>query len=62
MAKLKKVENSWQAEYDADTMARYEEIMADARRRSAAIKVAKKKAKDLESSADNMRKVASRKK
>lgn len=62
MAKLKKVENSWQAEYDADTMARYEEIMADARRRSAAIKVAKKKARDLESSADNMRKVASRKK
>lgn len=62
MAKLKKVENSWQAEYDADTMARYEEIMADARRRSAAIKVAKKKAKDLESSADNMRKIASRKK
>lgn len=62
MAKLKKVENSWQAEYDADTMARYEEIMADTRRRNAAIKVAKKKAKDLESSADNMRKVASRKK
>lgn len=62
MAKLKKVENSWQADYDADTMARYEEIMADAKRRNAAIKVARKKAKDLESSANNMKKVASRKK
>lgn len=48
----------WQAEYDADTMARYEEIMADNKRKQAAIKAARKKAEQLEKGYVNMKKVA----
>lgn len=40
-------EKRWRAESDAETMARYQEIMADASRRNAAIKAAKSKAADL---------------
>lgn len=51
-------EKKWQAEMDADTMARYEEIMADSRRRSAAVKVAKEKANELNKRANAMSRVA----
>lgn len=48
----------WQAESDADTMARYEEIMSDNRRRAAAVKAAKLRAADLNKRADAMNRVA----
>ena len=48
----------WQAESDAETMARYEEIMGDASRRNAAIRAAKSKATDLTRRASAMSKVA----
>ncbi len=51
-------EKRWQAESDAETMARYEEIMNDSKRRSAAIKVAKDRAADLTKRANAMQKVA----
>lgn len=51
----------WQAESDADTMARYEEIMADKKRRSAAVKMAKEKASDLNKRANAMNRVANSK-
>lgn len=46
-------EKQWQAEYDADTMARYEEIISDASRKKAAIAAA-----DLNKRASAMNKVA----
>lgn len=59
MAKsLSREERIWRAEADADTMARYEEIMGDARRRAAAIAAAKKQASDLTKRANAMSKVA----
>jgi hypothetical protein len=51
-------EKRWQAESDAETMARYEEIMNDSKRRAAAIKVAKDRAADLTKRANAMQKVA----
>lgn len=54
-------EKKWQAEMDAETMARYEEIMSDAKRRSAAVKVAKEKASELNKRATAMTKVAGNK-
>lgn len=50
-------DKKWQADYDAETMARYEEIMSDAKRRAAAIKAAKEKASDLNKRANIMNKV-----
>ena len=58
MAKISNNDKKWQAEEDAYTMARYEEIMADSARRSAAIKAAKEKASDLNKRASAMSKVA----
>lgn len=52
-------EKRWQAESDADTMARYEEIMGNATRRNAAIKAAKSRAADLNKRASVMTRVAS---
>lgn len=52
----------WQADYDADTMARYQEIMSDTQRRNRAMKAAAKKEKDLEKSLRNMKAVTRRKK
>ena len=49
----------WQAEDDANTMARYEEIMSDSKRKNAAIKAAKVRAADLNKRADAMNRVAS---
>ena len=50
-------DKKWQADYDAETMARYEEIMSDAKRKAAAIKAAKEKASDLNKRADIMNRV-----
>lgn len=58
MSKISSNEKKWQAEEDAYTMARYEEIMADSSRRNAAIKAAKEKASDLNKRANAMNKVA----
>ncbi len=52
----------WQADYDADTMARYQEIMNDAQRRNRAMKAAAKKEKDLEKSLRNMKAVTRKRK
>lgn len=54
-------EKRWRAESDADTMARYEEIMADASRRKAAMSMAKKRADELTKRANAMNRVASTK-
>lgn len=62
MAKLNNNEKRWQAESDAETMARYEEIMADASRRKAAISAAKTRAADLTKRANVMNRVAGTKK
>ena len=59
--KMSQDEKRWQAEDDARTMARYEEIMADSSRKKAAIAEAKKQASDLNKRASIMNKVASNK-
>ena len=51
-------EKRWQAESDAETMARYEEIMGNSARRRAAISAAKSKATDLNKRASVMSRVA----
>lgn len=51
-------EKRWQAESDAETMARYEEIMNDNTRRSAAVKVARQRATELTKRANAMTRVA----
>lgn len=48
----------WQAESDAATMARYQEILQDPARMGRAIKEAKKQASDLEKRASAMRNAA----
>lgn len=53
-------EKRWRAEADADAMARYEEIMGDASRRSAAVKVAKQRAAELTKRASAMSRAASK--
>lgn len=58
MSKLSTKEKQWQAEADADTMARYEEIMQDTSRRKAAISKAKERANELNKRAAAMNKVA----
>lgn len=52
-------EKRLQAEFDARTMAQYEEIMQNAARRRAAVAEAKKQASDLNKRAAVMNKVAS---
>lgn len=51
-------EAKWQAEDDAMTMARYQEIMQDSKRKNAAIKAAKQKASELAKRADAMKMAA----
>lgn len=51
-------EKRWQAESDADAMARYEEIMGNKARRAAATKVARERAADLTKRANIMSRVA----
>lgn len=55
-------ELQWQAEEDARTLARYQEIMNDTKRRSAAIKQARIEATDLQKRAEMMKKAGSRSK
>lgn len=45
----------WQAEEDARTLARYQEIMNDSKRKSAALSQAKKEAENLQKRADAMK-------
>lgn len=70
---ISKEDQKWQAESDADTMARYQEILGDKPRMNRAIKAAQERAKDLTQRANLMqtaskmkspavRKTASRKK
>ncbi len=61
MAKISAEERRWRAESDADTMARYQEIIADKTRMNAAIKAAKSQAADLTKRANRMSAVATRK-
>lgn len=51
----------WQAEDDAETMARYQEIMNDKSRMSRAVKAAQTKANELQKRANNLKKVTSKK-
>ena len=60
MPKIKS-DKEWQAQEDAYTMARYEEIMQDASRKKAAIAEAKKQAADMNKRAAAMNKVANTK-
>lgn len=59
---ISKQEKKWQTEEDARTLARYEEIMSDTKRKNAAIKEAKKQASDLTKRAALMNNAANRKK
>ena len=54
----KKQELQWQAEDDARTMARYQEIMSDKARMGRAIKEANKQASDLSKRASAMKSAA----
>ena len=47
-------EKRWRAESDAETMARYQEIISDASRKKAAIAAAKTKASELTKRAQAM--------
>ena len=58
MANKIKSEAEWMAEEDARTMAHYEEIMSDSKRKAAAVKAAKAMATDLNKRANAMNKVA----
>jgi hypothetical protein len=53
--KLSVDEQRWQAEEDARTMARYQEIMSDTKRKSAAIAQAKQEAANLQKRANAMK-------
>jgi len=55
---IKRQELRWQAEEDARTMARYQEILGDSQRMSRAVKVARQQASDLNKRAAAMNKVA----
>ena len=57
----KSTEQKWQAEEDARTMARYQEILDDRARMNRAVKVAKEQANDLNKRAAAMNRVASTK-
>lgn len=51
-------EKQWQAESDAEVMARYQEILGDKSRMARAMKVAKQRAEDLTKRANAMQNVA----
>lgn len=57
--KLSKQDLQWQAESDASTMARYQEIVNDKARMNRAIKEANKQANDLAKRASAMKSAAS---
>ena len=52
--KLSADERRWRAESDAETMARYQEIISDSSRKKAAIAAAKTKASELTKRAQAM--------
>ena len=56
--KLSAQEKKWRAESDARTMAEYQNIMEDSKRKTAAIKAAKELASDLTKRAQVMNKAA----
>lgn len=56
--KLSKQDLQWQAQDDAHTMARYQEIMQDKARASRAIKQANKEAQDMMKRANAMKSAA----
>lgn len=57
MAKrVSNMEKQWQAQEDARTLARYQEIMNDSKRKAAAIKQAKSEALELEKRVNAMKK------
>lgn len=58
MVKMSRDEIQWMAEQDANTMARYQEIIGDKKRMSRAIKVAEKQARNLSERANAMQNVA----
>lgn len=53
---MKSFEKEWMVQEDARTLARYQEIMNDSKRRAAAIKQAKTEADNLTKQANMMRK------
>lgn len=55
MAKISSNELKWQAESDANTMMRYQEIMSDSKRKARAIKEAQRQAVDMQKRANAMR-------
>ena len=55
---MSKQDLQWQAENDASTMARYQEIMSDKARMNRAIKEAEKQARDLNRRASAMQNAA----
>lgn len=59
--KMNKQELKWQAEDDARTMARYQEIMSDKARMNRAVKAAQQEANNLEKRASAMKAAASTK-
>lgn len=59
MIKKSKEELKWQAQSDADTMARYQEIISNKNRMSRAIKEAHKQAESLNKRATAMKNAAS---
>jgi hypothetical protein len=58
MVKMTKQDLQWQAESDASTMARYQEIISDKARMNRAIKEANKQASDLNKRANAMKSAA----
>ena len=60
--KMTKQDLQWQAESDASTMARYQEIMSDKARMNRAIREANKQAQDLTKRASAMKSAANIKK
>lgn len=57
MAKISKMEKQWQAEEDARTLARYQEIMSDKKRRTQAAAQARSQAADYEKRAAALKKI-----
>lgn len=55
-------EMKWQAESDARTLAEYQAIMSDSKRKSRAMSEARKQANDLEKRLKTMRAVSSKNK
>ena len=60
MAKISSNELKWQAEEDAKTLARYQDIMGDSGRKNRAIKEATRQANDLEKRLKTMRAAGSK--